>query len=116
MPTTMSKIMPPPPPVRRLATKPAKPPKTIHARMLMVEPPTEIELSVEPLHVLPRIRDRVTSPASNPASSHCSGHARFEPLDLWAIATHGCGISFEQRGTTMKPVSYTHLTLPTILR
>src|SRR5680860_889893 len=66
MPTTMSKIMPPPPPVRRLATKPAKPPKTIHARMLMVEPPTEIELSVEPLHVLPRIRDRVTSPASNP--------------------------------------------------
>src|SRR5665811_1856595 len=34
MPTTMSKIMPPPPPVRRLATKPARPPKTIHARIL----------------------------------------------------------------------------------
>src|SRR5680860_251412 len=58
MPTTMSRIMPPPPPVRRLATKPARPPKMIHARILMVEPPTEIELSVEPLHVLPRIRDR----------------------------------------------------------
>src|SRR5660397_276413 len=98
MPTTMSKIMPPPPPVRRLATKPARPPKTIHARILMVEPLTEIVLCVESLRVLPRIRDRVTSPASSPTSSHCSGHARFESLDLWAIAT---------------PVSYTHLTLPT---
>src|SRR5660398_251359 len=114
MPTTMSRIMPPPPPVWRLATKPARPPKMIHARILMVEPPTEIVLCVESLRVLPRIRDRVTSPASNPASSHWSGHVRFAPFDLWAISTHGCGISFEQRGydeaaEERTPVSYTHL-------
>src|SRR5660398_245420 len=42
------------------------PPKPNHVRILMVEPPTEIVLCVESLRVLPRIRDRVTSPASNP--------------------------------------------------